>query len=184
MKVAEALFGFKGSPFFVQNPRKPVLGRVLFTQENSKSPVRVHVALRGLERGNHGFHVHEKSLRSLSRIPTSSENCCKLLGGHFNGGKPIWSPSRQNGTPHGKHVGDLCMNIYSKGEQGEVSHTFYDHRISLYKKSPCCVLNRSLVIHANKDDMGQGVGNRREESLQTGNAGERIACSDIWEIRP
>ena len=37
-------------------------------------------------------------------------------------------------------------------------------------------MGRGLIIHADKDDCGQG-GNL--ESLKTGNAGKRIACAVI-----
>jgi Cu-Zn family superoxide dismutase len=38
------------------------------------------------------------------------------------------------------------------------------------------IIGRGLIIHADKDDCGQG-GNL--ESLKTGNAGKRIACAVI-----
>ena len=36
-----------------------------------------------------------------------------------------------------------------------------------------------LIIHEDQDDCGMGTGERREESLKTGNAGKRIACAVI-----
>ena len=50
------------------------------------------------------------------------------------------------------------------------------------------IIGRSIVIHRNKDDLGQGGLNKQgkiinknvhKESLITGNAGKRIACGVI-----
>ena len=36
-----------------------------------------------------------------------------------------------------------------------------------------------IIIHNKPDDLGKGVGELREESLKTGNAGSRVACGVI-----
>jgi Cu-Zn family superoxide dismutase len=56
-----------------------------------------------------------------------------------------------------------------------------DEIISLYGDHS--IIGRSLIIHRNKDDCGQGQGELRAESLKTGNAGERIACAVIGIAR-
>ena len=68
----------------------------------------------------------------------------------------------------------MNFNVYSKN--GEVIEEFEDYNISLYKSSKNNIIGRSLIIHADKDDKGLG---NNVESLITGNAGKRIACSNI-----
>ena len=51
--------------------------------------------------------------------------------------------------------------------------------ISCDPKSDFSIVGRMFVIHKDEDDLGLG---NNEESLKTGNAGERIACSIIGLI--
>jgi len=171
MKQAISYFGH--SDFIALNyiHIKSIKGTVIFNQYSLDSPVEVSVRLFGMPDGYHGMHVHEKK---ITPSILKSTKCCSLLGGHFNGGKPIWSPDNPNGTKHGDHVGDLNFNVYSKN--GEVIEEFEDYNISLYKSSKNNIIGRSLIIHADKDDKGLG---NNVESLITGNAGKRIACSNI-----
>lgn len=167
VKKAEAIFGLSDS--WVKNSK--IFGKVLFVQNNPQSYVTVYVEIIGLPNGYHGFHVHEKKL--TPKLLKYSD-CCNKLGGHFNGNKKIWKRDNPSGTKHGKHVGDLCFNLHSKNNK--VIKKFRDNKISLYKSSPNCIIDRSLIIHEKKDDKGLG---KNEESLITGNAGKRIACTNI-----
>ena len=49
-----------------------------------------------------------------------------------------------------------------------------DRMVTLYGENS--VLGRSIVVHRQEDDLGQGGD---EESLKTGNAGARLACGVI-----
>jgi Cu-Zn family superoxide dismutase len=152
-------------------------GYVLFSQSRRDKPVTVKVYLHGLPDGAHGFHIHEKKL-DVSTMFGTVQNCCDQLGGHFNTG-PRWSPENPEGTMHGDHTGDLCMNIYV--EEGEVDMIFTDAKISLFPGENC-IVDRSLVIHQNEDDLGKGIyeeEDKNNESKITGNAGKRIACGNI-----
>ena len=156
-------------------------GFVLFQQENIADKVKIKVYLDGLPDGKHGFHIHEKSMTVIKEC-NDAMDCCKQLGGHFSVEKP-WSPDYPQGVRHGFHNGDLAFNIIS--ENGISNHTFVVDNISLFKKEPSCILDRSLVIHADEDDMGLGGYEDEEkniESLITGNAGARIACAEIKEL--
>jgi Cu-Zn family superoxide dismutase len=54
-----------------------------------------------------------------------------------------------------------------------------DNVISLIPGDPRCIIGRMLIIHQDPDDCGMGLGDRRAESLKTGNAGKRIGCAVI-----
>ena len=91
---------------------------------------------------------------------------------HFN---PL---NKNHGGPHSKerHAGDLG-NITSINGIAKGSITVKD--ISCDPKSNFSIVGRMFVIHKDEDDLGLGD---NEESLKTGNAGERIACSIIGLI--
>ncbi|KAL3318162.1 Superoxide dismutase [Cu-Zn] [Cichlidogyrus casuarinus] len=143
-----------------------VSGSVRFTQQAPGEEVDVEVKLSGLEPGKHGFHVHAYG---------DNTNGCTSAGPHFN---------PQNVT-HGdrtaaiRHVGDLG-NVEADAN-GNVNCKFSDKLISL--NGPNSIIGRSLVVHANEDDLGIPKADyndaKKEESTRTGNAGERIACAVI-----
>ena len=137
-----------------------ITGIISFKQNLNASRVKISYNIKGLKDGKHGFHIHEYG--DLTDGCTSS--CA-----HFN---PF-------NTTHGgrksreRHVGDLG-NITSKNNIAKGS--FYDTMISLDVKNICNIIGRSIVIHKDPDDLGNG-GN--DESLITGNAGKRLACGII-----
>ena len=109
-----------------------------------------------LPRGAHGFHVHERG---------NLTDGCASLGPHYN----------PDGNAHGalneptSHRGDLG-NLIIKNE----THTrdvFISRRLTLPE-----LLGRSLVIHAQHDDLGRGF---TPESKTTGNSGARLCCGVI-----
>ncbi len=69
-------------------------------------------------------------------------------------------------------MGDLG-NLFAD-RHGVAEMCIVDRMVSLF--GPHSVLGRSIVVHKNIDDLGKG-GN--EESLKTGNAGQRLACGVI-----
>jgi len=155
-------------------------GFVLFYQNSPEYPVNVKVFLKGVPDGAHGFHIHEKKITKILD-GESAKDCCNKLGGHFNVGEK-WSEENLDGVKHGHHTGDLCFNIVS--EDGLVDFSFVDHKISLYPGENC-ILDRSLVIHEDPDDKGEGIYEEESltvQSLITGNAGDRFACGNIQRI--
>lgn len=71
-----------------------------------------------------------------------------------------------------RHVGDLG-NI-EVGEDGVATLQLSDHVIAL--AGPQSILGRAVVVHEKEDDLGRGGD---QESLKTGNAGNRAACGIV-----
>ncbi|KAL3280014.1 hypothetical protein HHI36_017522 [Cryptolaemus montrouzieri] len=135
-----------------------VKGTLFFNQE-AQGPVKVTGELSGLGKGLHGFHVHEFG---------DNTNGCISAGAHFNPG------NKQHGGPKHdeRHVGDLG-NIEA-GADGVAKVNITDTIISL--KGENSIIGRTLVVHADPDDLGEGG---HELSKTTGNAGARVACGVI-----
>jgi Cu-Zn family superoxide dismutase len=136
-----------------------VKGTVHFT-ETRGDKVRIDLNLQGLSPNSlHGFHIHE-----AGDLTDSCTSACA----HFNPYKKTHGcPGMKN-----RHVGDLG-NIQTN-PRGQAVYSFYDDVIKLRNK--CNIIGRSVVIHKDADDCGQGGD---KESLKTGNSGKRIACSVI-----
>lgn len=133
-----------------------VNGTILLKQQPGK-PTLIVGKITGLAPGEHGFHIHE--FGDLS-------NGCESAGKHYN----------PDGVDHGDldegHVGDLG-NI-TADENGVADIKIVAKRIDL--AGDRSVVGRAIVIHENRDDLGRGGD---EESLKTGNAGDRLACGVI-----
>ena len=154
---------------FTNNIDKKIKGYVLF--KNTKRGLQIRISIEGISPGKHGLHIHEYG--------DLTEGCSSLCS-HFN---PTNSVHGGRNTKE-RHLGDLG-NI-TADNNGVVNCIIYDRHLSI--TGPFGVLGRSVVIHADEDDLGlggldkNGVGideEKRKESLKTGNAGKRIACGVI-----
>ncbi|KAL8617883.1 Superoxide dismutase [Cu-Zn] [Nucella lapillus] len=134
-----------------------VTGTLTFTQVDNQTTVTGEV--KGLEKGEHGFHIHEFG---------DGTNGCLSAGSHFNpAGKTHGGP-----TDTVRHAGDLG-NI-AAGDNGIAKVNITDSQIPLFGANS--IVGRSLVVHQKADDLGKGGD---DESLKTGNAGPRVACGVI-----
>ena len=133
-----------------------VKGTILFMQAPGTATL-IKGTITGLEPGEHGFHIHEFGDMSKG---------CESMGGHYN----------PDGVDHGNtdsgHVGDLG-NITADVNGQAVVNIVADRIDLLGDRS---VVGRGVVVHKDKDDLGQGGD---AESLKTGNAGDRLACGVI-----
>ena len=93
---------------------------------------------------------------------------CKTAGPHYN---PF---NTTHGGPEDeiRHVGDLG-NVVAM-EDGVANYEYEDRLVMLHGE--ISVVGRSMVCHADEDDLGRGG---HELSLITGNAGARLACGVI-----
>ncbi|KAN0009423.1 hypothetical protein ACTFIU_006713 [Dictyostelium citrinum] len=140
-----------------------VIGTIIFSQDYEGSPVSLNGSISGLSSGLHGFHIHEFG---------DTSNGCLSAGGHFN---PFHV---DHGGPNSaiRHVGDLG-NITSCSSTGVATVCIQDNIISLFGE--LSIIGRTLVIHANPDDLGLGG---TPLSKTTGNAGGRVACGILAKI--
>ena len=133
-----------------------IKGTILLMQAPG-TPTLIKGTITGLQPGEHGFHIHEFGDMSKG---------CESMGGHYN----------PDGVDHGDieqgHVGDLG-NI-TADESGVANFSIQANRVDLIGERS--VVGRGLVVHSDPDDLGQGGD---EESLKTGNAGDRLACGVI-----
>lgn len=121
------------------------------------APTVIVGEIHGLKPGLHGLHIHEYG---------NLTDGCKSAGAHYN----------PDGVDHGDlnegHVGDLG-NI-TADEDGTARIEIVAPRVELIGERS--VIGRSFVVHADEDDLGKGGD---EESLKTGNAGDRLGCGVI-----
>jgi Cu-Zn family superoxide dismutase len=137
-----------------------VHGLVSFQQQNVTAPCNIIAHVRGLKPNSlHGFHIHE--------FGDLTEGC-KSAGGHFN----PWGKTHGGPLDKERHIGDLGNLKSDDLGVGYVATT--DHLIKLFGDQS--VIGRSVVVHADEDDVGRG---NYPDSKTTGHAGARLACGTI-----
>jgi len=134
-----------------------VKGVILCMQSAKGGPTLIKGTISGLPPGKHGFHIHE--FGDLSKG-------CESAGGHYN------PDNVDHGNLDNGHVGDLG-NIKADN-LGVAKFSIIAERVDLVGARS--IVGRSFVVHSDEDDLGRGGD---EESLITGNAGERLACGVI-----
>lgn len=131
-------------------------GTVTFELAPNRDAVIVNVSLRGLEPGEHGFHVHENG----SCEGPKAEGA----GDHFN---PTGAPHGAPDDPPGqRHLGDLG-NLTADGDG--VIEEMVESRDFL-RNGELAVVGRAIVLHADADDL---------ESQPSGESGDPVACGVI-----
>ena len=136
-----------------------VYGNAVFTDKSES--VEIIATFTKLPAGEHGFHIHTNGdLR---------EEGCMGACSHFNKG-----PKRNHGGPPGskseRHTGDL----------GNIEKIDHAYRYKLWGVTVSELMGRTLIVHADPDDLGKG---NEEDSLTTGHAGKRIACAIIGRAK-
>ncbi|CAF3970738.1 unnamed protein product [Rotaria sp. Silwood2] len=96
---------------------------------------------------------------------------CTAAGPHFNPYGTLHGP--READLQQRHVGDL--GNLTANDQGIIIVELSDSIIDLYNATRS-IANRTIVLHAMRDDGGKGG---FPDSNTTGNAGARIACGVI-----
>ena len=117
----------------------------------------LHAIFTKLPAGKHGFHIHKAGdLRGEG---------CKGACVHYHKG----SSANHGGEPGSKrerHIGDLGNIELSSGT---FSKTYILNNVTVRD-----LWGRSIIVHADEDDLGLGEHN---DSKTTGHSGSRIACA-------
>jgi Cu-Zn family superoxide dismutase len=123
--------------------------------------VAITASFSMLPKGPHGFHIHTAGdLRGEG---------CKGACAHYQKGPSTTHGGPPTETDRPRHTGDLGnIQMPAKGEFQETYHLRGVHIHDLW--------GRSLIIHADSDDLGLGG---HDDSKTTGHSGARIACAVI-----
>lgn len=137
----------------------PSHGYILFSQCCNNHLTIIFKLFNFFPNATHAIHIHE--FGDLS-------DGCKSLGPHYNPTNETHGSINFPKQP--RHAGDL-INNFTTDSKGRFSYTYIDDKLNDIDD----IYGRSVVIHDGIDDLGRGKG----ESLQTGNAGTRLACGII-----
>ncbi len=140
---------------------RSVVGEAIAERENAD--VLLRVKFTKLPAGKHGFHIHVAGdLRGEG---------CQGACAHWHVGNP---------TNHGglkskhRHTGDLG-NVAITRKRRVFRRTY-----RLKGIEPADLWGRTLIVHADEDDLGKGP---HEDSKTTGHSGKRIACAIFGRIK-
>mmetsp|Transcript_53087 Transcript_53087/g.137298 ORF Transcript_53087/g.137298 Transcript_53087/m.137298 type:complete len:270 (+) Transcript_53087:69-878(+) len=162
--------------FVPEKASRGVSGTVTLTEQLDGS-TQIDYSFAGLSLGDHGFHIHETA---------DFSNGCVSAGPHYN----PFNKSHGDVNESNSHVGDLG-NI-TADNTGRAKGSINAKLVKL--SGPYSVIGRSMMIHADPDDLGKGDNSKAEAWIQggkkgappngfvsklTGNAGARIACGEI-----
>lgn len=138
-----------------------VSGYVIFEGNDETCIVRAYFSK--LPPGDHGFHIHKAG-------DLRGEGCHGACD-HYHVGPPCdhgGPPSSSGSSRSNRHTGDLG-NISTKA--GPFYKSYELKGVSVED-----LYGRSVIVHADPDDLGKGP---HEDSKTTGHSGKRIACAII-----
>jgi Cu-Zn family superoxide dismutase len=118
--------------------------------------------------GKHGFHIHVAG-------DLRGEGCAGACA-HLHVGPPVAHgdrPGRRATRKATRHSGDLG-NIQLRGKKAKYKYYLQDLK-------PEDLWGRTLIIHADEDDLGLGA---HEDSKTTGHSGARIGCAIFGRLAP
>ena len=128
--------------------------------EGGSRGVRLRARFSVLPPGRHGFHIHRAG-------DLRGEGCAGACD-HWHVGR---AGMRHGGAPDGdteRHTGDLGNIVAGR------TYTYMLHGVRVSD-----LWGRSLIVHADEDDLGRGY---HEDSGTTGHSGARIGCAVFGRV--
>lgn len=116
----------------------------------------IELDLKNLPPGIHGFHIHEYA---------DPRNNLANLGAHYN----PYNKEHGNLNESNSHFGDLGnINV---DKNGKCNQTIIANELLLKNKDGFSAIGRSMVIHADDDDLGKSS---HKDSITNGHSGARL----------
>lgn len=142
-------------------------------RENRRGTVRVSVRARQLQPGFHGFHIHEAGVCEAPSKDAEGESGDFLsAGGHFKRGE----------QEHGAHAGDMPPVFVRSNGRTRATFLIDSYRVRQITQGG----GSAIMIHADRDNAGNipdryvssesGEPGPDEDTLATGDSGDRVAC--------
>ena len=133
--------------------------------------IKLKALFTELPPGDHGFHIHVNG-------DLRDEGCMGACS-HYNKG-----PKRSHGGPPSaggeRHTGERHTVERHTGDLGNISKVDHTYSYKLADVSVLDLLGRTLIVHADPDDLGRGG---EPDSLTTGHSGKRISCALIGRAK-
>jgi Cu-Zn family superoxide dismutase len=167
----------------------PVEGEAVASNHPSGRGTLLRVHFTKVPKGEHGFHIH--------RAGDLRGEGCKGACDHFHVGRPCRHGSAPTShTRKARHSGEHSVEHSARqsarhfchssskelerhsGDLGNIPSASPTHPFCrsyhLAEFPPHVLWGRSLIVHADKDDLGKGS---HEDSGTTGHSGTRIGCA-------
>lgn len=134
-----------------------VKGEAVATRHPTRrNAIRLRVSFSALPKGDHGFHIH--------RAGDLRGNGCQGACDHYHVGKHQDHGGAPGTRKAARHTGDL----------GNIHGPRFTRTYTVPRVKVADLWGRSLIVHADADDLGQGS---HADSKTTGHSGKRIACA-------
>jgi superoxide dismutase, Cu-Zn family len=136
------------------------IGTVVFITQEDKVLVTALIENENMPAGFHGFHLH-----SVGSCEDSGQGAFSAAGEHFN----------PTGAAHDDHAGDFPTLLINEDGSGYIS--FVTDRFTIADMFDDD--GSAVIIHSNADNhahIPERYGQPDEETLSSGDSGERIAC--------
>jgi Cu-Zn family superoxide dismutase len=129
--------------------------------EDRGDSVRIRVKFSLLPPGRHGCHIHRAGDLRGEGCAGACDHWHVGPAGMRHGSGP--APSPRTGAETQRHTGDLGNVVVGR------TYTYSLHGVHVSD-----LWGRSLIVHADEDDLGRGP---HEDSGTTGHSGARIGCA-------